>query len=150
MQSCSRLPVCLVEIPSEPWKPRFLQNQTQPTALPQNVSDDVTSELPLAFRSSGSENCYYFWAISNCVSIILQQQTTAGFPYWGSGSKCSGHVLQSTESVQPHLLPCAAQEGCNWKIHWCIGDAISRNVAWSAAQHLRSVLRHGSSPHQSP
>lgn len=51
-----------------------------------------------------------FWATSNCVNIILQWQTTAGFLYRGSGTKCSCYMLQSTESLQPHLLPHACSK----------------------------------------
>lgn len=105
MQSCSMLPFYLAEIPNEPLKSSSFQYLK--TSLLQNVFGEFTEESPLALKFHQK---FWLWPLllfssyKKLCSFILQWQATAGFLYWCSGSKCSDYMLESTESLELHLM----------------------------------------------
>lgn len=79
-----------------------------PGIQPQNVFNEVTTEeSPLALKFHQK---FWLWPLlfssyKQLCSFILQWQATAGLLHRGRGSKCSGCMLQSTESLQHRFLP---------------------------------------------
>lgn len=80
----------------------------QPATLPQNVFEEVKTEeslLALKFHQK-----FWLWPLllfpsyKQLCSFIPQWQATAGFLHWGTGSKCSGYMLESTGRLRLHLL----------------------------------------------
>lgn len=123
----------------------------QPATLPQNIFAEVTTEeSPLALKFHQK---FWLWPLllfssyKQLCSSILQWQATAGFLHCCSSSKCSGYMLESTESLRLHLLRCVCSKWVQFNnplVYW-----------WHWFKKWRLGLKHScsdlccSSSHQS-